>query len=358
MHQYYLVKPSSALCNMRCSYCFYQDVSHYQKQILQIMDDSTMQSLILKSLAFSDEITYAFQGGEPTLAGIDFFKKFIAYVNQHKDKQKIHYVIQTNGYALNKDWIQLFKQYRFLVGISLDGPQSHHDKLRKDYQYHDTFEKIMHHIELLNQEKVDYQILTTLTSSLSKQPKKLYSFYKQHHFNAIQLTPCLAKFNTKQDRYSLSPQQFYAFYHSFFECWYQDYKEGNWMSVGLFDQLITLFQGRYPSLCGMLGKCSMQNVIEASGDVYPCDFYCIQDYYLGNIRNDDLNQLHIHSQKFIERPRILSKHCKTCKFIKLCHGQCHRMQDVYMNHSMCGYQKFLEETYQIFYAIGKDRLKR
>ena len=77
------------------------------------MDDSTMQSLILKSLAFIDEITYAFQGGEPTLAGIDFFKKFIAYVNQHKDKQKIHYVIQTNGYALNKDWIQLFKQYGY-----------------------------------------------------------------------------------------------------------------------------------------------------------------------------------------------------------------------------------------------------
>ncbi|MCD8028456.1 MAG: 4Fe-4S cluster-binding domain-containing protein [Erysipelotrichaceae bacterium] len=131
MHQSYLIKPASSLCNMNCQYCFYKDVSDNRDiNIYGIMSIETMKEIIDQSLSQSNEITYAFQGGEPTLAGLSFFQTFVDNVNTNKDKQIIHYSIQTNGILINEEWLSFFKKYHFLVGISIDGYKENHNKVR------------------------------------------------------------------------------------------------------------------------------------------------------------------------------------------------------------------------------------
>ena len=148
----------------------------------------------------------------------------------------------------------------------------------------------------------------------------------------------------------MKPKEFYDFYSSFFSCWLEDVLNGEYLSVTLFDQLLTLFQGKMPSLCGMLGKCQVQYVIESNGNVYPCDFYCLDDYLMGNIMKTPLREM--VCLQFLNEEKRLSKYCGSCKFKKLCQGNCKRMNVTLFDEETCYYGKFLEDTYQIFYNLA------
>ena len=148
----FLIKPASSLCNMRCRYCFYYDVAdHREVRSHGIMQEDTMQALIERALGLDAEadITFAFQGGEPTVAGIDYFRAFTSYVDAHKQRQTIHYALQTNATLLDEEWVALFQQHQFLIGVSLDGYAALHDHLRKDAAYEGTFKRVMRSVELL-----------------------------------------------------------------------------------------------------------------------------------------------------------------------------------------------------------------
>lgn len=345
MHRSYLIKPVSSSCNMQCKYCFYNDeASHRDISNYGTMSVETMRVFIVQTLGLSDEITYAFQGGEPTLAGLCWFQKFVYEVETQRTGQEIHYSIQTNGIQLNQDWIDFFKQHDFLVGVSLDGFKANHNYFRGHY------EEVMGFIELLKNNQVNYNILTVLTESLSQYPKELYDFYKQIDVKHVQLIACLPELYGST-AFSLNPQSFYNFYRTFFQCWYEDLKQGHYISVSFFDQLLTLFSGKVPNLCGMLGKCSVQYVIEANGNVYPCDFYCLDQYYMGNIHDITLKEM--HAVNFINEEKKMFKDCPICKFRKLCGGNCKRMNVTMFDDEQCYYQMFLEETYQIFYQLAK-----
>lgn len=351
MHKSYLIKPASSSCNMACAYCFYKDeVKRRNVPNYGIMSDEVMKKVIEETLSMSDEITYAFQGGEPTLATLNWFNRFVGFVNTMKRNQVIHYSIQTNGYQLNQEWVDFFKKYNFLVGVSLDGFKENHDALRGH------FKEIFHFIRLLKEANVDYNILTVLSSPISHYPKELYQFYKNHQIQYVQLIACLPELNEKSNPWALKPKEFYDFYSAFFACWLEDVLKGEYMSVTLFDQLLTLFQGKAPSLCGMLGKCQVQYVIESNGNVYPCDFYCLDDYLMGNI-NDLLLKTMVCPQ-FLNEEKQLSKHCGTCKFRKLCHGNCNRMNVTLFDEEACYYAKFLEDTYQTFYQLANFKGQR
>lgn len=355
-----LIKPASSSCNLKCKYCFYNDVAaHRDIYNYGVMAKQTVANLVERTVGYFKEetqISFAFQGGEPTCAGLEYFKKFINKVNEYKKEyHHIHYSIQTNATLLNEEWIQFFKENNFLVGVSLDGFKENNDYFRIGNNNEGTYTKIMAVIQLLRKYGVEYNILTVLTSDLSKYPKKLYEFYKENDFKYIQLIPCLSEFE-KENEYGLEPEEFSKFYIEFFDLWFEELKNNTYRSVALFDNIIPLFVGRPPMQCGYLGYCSMQFVIEADGSVYPCDFYVLDKYKIGNINEHTIVEL-VKSDitnSFIHEPRSFSKQCNTCSYVKICHGNCKRMIGTYYNDDFCGLREFLGAREKEIIAIANE----
>lgn len=343
----FLIKPASSLCNMRCRYCFYYDVAdHREVRSYGIMQEDTMHALIDRALGLDDEadITFAFQGGEPTIAGLSYFENFISYVNSNRKNQVIHYALQTNGTLLNEEWADFFHQHHFLIGLSLDGYVELHDYMRKDALYEGTYKKVMKSIEILKQKKVDFNVLTVLSSYVSAHPQKLFTFYQKHDLKYIQFIPCLAGLDEKESEFSLRPKQFASFYKVFFDLWYKEYMKGNYISVTLFDNIIPMFVGYPPQQCGMLGHCAPQLVVESNGDIYPCDFYVLDQYCCGNIKEHTLYELVgcETMKKFLKEPRRSCESCKECAYEQICHRNCKRLNSAYYDDTYCGYKELLE----------------
>lgn len=354
----FLIKPASSLCDMRCRYCFYDDVANHREiQSHGIMKDEVVDALIDKTFSIEglEEVHFAFQGGEPTVAGITFFEKFIEKVNIKKTNQKVQYSLQTNGLSLNIEWANFYAKHHFLIGVSIDGYGQLHDYLRKDIKKEGTHARILKGIQLLKDRDVEFNILSVLTAQMAKKPQKLYNFYKSQNIKYLQLIPCLPGLEEKENEFSLSPKAFAMFYKRFFDLWLKDYKTGNYMSVTLFDNIIPMLVGIPPQQCGMLGFCLPQLVLESNGDIYPCDFYVLDQYKCGNIVQDTIATISKHQimKNFIEEPRRECKECKTCSFEKICHKNCKRLNIAYYNEEYCGYKEFLEYAKDEMFAIAR-----
>ena len=359
-HISFLIKPASSLCNMRCRYCFYADVSaHREVKSHGVMQPQTMRALIDRALGLGEdaEVTFAFQGGEPTLAGLEFFRDFTRYVSDHRIKQTIHYALQTNGYLVDKEWAEFFHENNFLVGVSLDGYRDLHNWLRPDASQEGTYDRVMHAIELLRAAQVDFNVLTVLTAQLAKHPQKVYKFYRQHKLDYVQLIPCLPGFDDEEgDEFSLTPEAFASFYKAFFRLWTEDFRRGHYMSVTLFDNVIPLFRGYPPQQCGMLGRCAPQFVVESNGDVYPCDFYVLDQYRCGNVQTDSLEDMATCGavKTFLAEPRRDCSQCATCPFERICHKNCKRLNVAYYRQDYCGYRDFLEYAAPAMQQIARS----
>lgn len=345
-----LIKPASSLCNMRCKYCFYHDVAQQRDCFSYgIMSDDVMKSIIARVFDYFQEetmITFAFQGGEPTIAGIQYFKRFVAYVNEKKkDVHHINYSIQTNGLLLNHEWYDFLYENNFLVGVSLDGFQENHDDLRLDVNNQKTHDIIMNHIKEMKNRNIQFNILTVLTSQLSKQAKQLFDFYLQHDLNNIQIIPCLPEFGNKENIYACSPKMYFHFYDELFKEWFKYLQEGRYISINYFESLILLFKGIPPTQCGFLGYCNMQFVIESDGSVYPCDFYCLDEYKVGNILENSILELAKSNvvKTFIKEKKTLSKLCTSCRYFKMCYGNCKRLSICYYDNNSCALQKLMSK---------------
>ena len=344
----FLIKPASSLCNMRCRYCFYADVAeHREVKSHGIMEAATAAALIDRALALGPdaEITFAFQGGEPTVAGLPYFEAFTAYVDAHRAQQTVHYALQTNGLVIDDEWTALFKRHGFLVGVSLDGYREMHDSLRPDAARKGTFSRVQRTIRLLERSGVEYNVLTVLTAPLARHPQQLYRFYRQQGFAYVQLIPCLPGLDEPAgDEFSLTPELFASFYKVFFRLWYEDLQQGRAFSVTLFDNVIPLFAGIPPQQCGMLGSCSPQFVVEGNGDVFPCDFFVLDEYRCGNVATDSLEEMAgcAAMRAFLAEPRRPCSECATCPFERICHRNCKRLNVAYYREDYCGYRDFLE----------------
>ena len=346
-HISFLIKPASSTCNMRCRYCFYADVAEHRETANHgIMDAATIQAVVDRAFALGPdaEVTFAFQGGESTCAGLDFFRSFCAYVDAHRAQQTVHLAIQTNGYVIDDTWATFLAQHGFLVGVSIDGYPEMHDWLRPDARGAGTMDRVLDAVTALRRAGADFNILTVLTDQLARHPQKLYRFYRQHKFDFVQLIPCLPGLDEASDEYSLEPESFASFYKTFFRLWLEDFKRGERMSVTLFDNVIPLFAGAYPQQCGMLGTCAPQFVVEGSGDVYPCDFYVLDRYRLGNICENSLEDMATCDalRSFLAEPRRDCAQCATCPFERICHKNCKRLNTCYYREDYCGYRDFLE----------------
>lgn len=324
-----LIKPVSGLCNMHCSYCFYRELSEdlpHQDR----MPAEVTAALIDKALASgAQEILFAFQGGEPLLAGVPYYEGFTSYVDSHKGNVKVSYSIQTNGTLVDNDYIELFRKYSFLVGVSLDGPKYVHDQNRLSAQGQGTFETILTNTRKMQEAGIEVNILTVITNESAARAGKLYRFYKKYDFEAIQFIPCMDSVCVEQgsQAYSLTVSSYYRFLTEWFQLWYNDLLAGNYISIRHFDNWVRLMQRRPVDTCALSGQCGSYFVIEANGDVFPCDFYVGTEYLLGNILHDSFPVLlkNLEVTDFLVEAAIKrSDACATCSNVDLCHGGCKR----------------------------------
>ena len=344
-----MIKPASSLCNLRCRYCFYADISENREVASNgIMTDDMLDvviSRISEELSGKGTANISFQGGEPTVAGLDYFRKFTEKMKQYPDI-KVNYALQTNGTLITEEWAQFFAEHHFLLGVSIDGYKLNMDQFRFDAKGNSVFDRIMDSVKLLRKYKVDFNILTVVTNDLAKHGKALYRFFRDNHFDYVQLIPCLPGFHESMDQFALTPAEYADFYNTFFDEWLKDVKKGKPISVNLFENLYGMAHGQMPYQCGMIGRCIPQYVIESNGDVYPCDFYCLDEYLMGNLNESSFTQLRETevTKNFIRSSACRKKPCETCRYVKMCNGGCRRQNVCYLNDEECAYQKVLDHV--------------
>lgn len=304
---------------------------------------------IFQDLSDGDELTIAFQGGEPTLAGLRYFEHVIECVNRQEKRVNVQYSIQTNGTIINQRWCDFLKKNDFLVGLSIDGAPLYHDKNRLDTKMRGTFHKVKMTKEMLDQYGIEYNVLCVLTEELSYHAKEVFAFLKAEQILFVQFIPCLDDLHsTQRNEFSLTPQGFLRFYQELLPLWIKEMESGRYISIKLFDDILNLIVKKRVTACGMIGNCQVQYVIEADGSVYPCDFYAVDEYCLGSITEVGLKELFMSkgATAFLcSRPvTALPQKCNSCSFFNMCRGGCKRMKDAMFvdeESQFCGYQSVL-----------------
>jgi len=357
-----MLKPASALCNLRCKYCFYADVSAMRQIPSQgIMSRETVEA-ILRSLEAElergDYVHFAFQGGEPTLAGLAFFENFVSRVAQWQGI-RVTYALQTNGMVLDEAWCRFLKAHRFLVGLSLDLLPGAHDLVRVDAAGCGTYRQVTACLELLKRCGVEHNVLCTLTSTVARHPKQVWDALCRLGIDYVQFTPCLGPLDGTASPYALTPQLFASFYTRLFSLWYADFQKGKRRSIKLFDDVVNLMVLGKPTGCGMDGICRPQLVVEADGSVYPCDFYCVDTFRLGDLRTQPVSQLLRAPalDAFLRRPHEMPRLCGGCPYRTFCAGGCKRMQRQICcaaDAPFCGYQSFLKQCGQPLAQLARQ----
>lgn len=354
-----LIKPASGLCNLRCRYCFYHDVTENRAiDSYGIMSEETLENVLKKALATSDqEITIAYQGGEPTLAGLDFFRRSVEIQNEHNVKNlKIHNAIQTNGYRLSADWARFFHDNHFLVGLSIDGIMDVHDKNRVGPNDSPTFSTIMQTADLFDKYKVDYNILTVVTLPLARRIRATYKFFQKRGFGYLQFIPCLDPLGEPfgGHDYSLTPEAYGRFLCELFDMWYADIEAGGAPSIRDFDNYVQMLMGYPPESCNLRGICGLQYVVEADGAVYPCDFYVLDEMRLGTLNEVGFDEIDRRRAEigFIEASEPLDPACDACEFLKICRGGCRRHRETGKGLG----RTYFCESYKMFFSHALPRL--
>ena len=321
-----MIKPASSTCNMRCRYCFYHDVTDSrQVKNFGIMSESTADELIKKAFAFAngESVAFAFQGGEPLFAGLSYFKHFVESVKKYNAKNStVFYGLQTNGTLVTDEWAKFFKANNFLIGLSLDGDFKNNRFRMKDDGNNSYFE-ITETANILKANKVDFNILTVLTGSCADHIEEIYRHFTNNGFKYLQFIPCLRPFGSKEENeLYMTPGQYADFLIRGFNMYVKDYVRHDYTSVRYFDNLVHLYLGNPTEQCGMCGHCMHQFVVEGNGNVYPCDFYCTDEWLLGNINERAFNELANCPKAidFIKESLAVPEKCKGCKYYPLCRG--------------------------------------
>lgn len=352
-----LVKPVSDLCGLRCEYCFYRDLGCRSEAVTScVMDDSTLESVIGKALCYAEErCTFAFQGGEPTLAGLPFFERAVQLQRKYaKPGITVHNVLQTNGMHLDRTWTEFLSENRFLVGLSLDGTKSTHDRFRRTADAQGSFERVMESVRLLDEALVPYNILTVVTAPLAAKAQAVYAFYRKHGFDYLQFIPCLDALDGRKGPWSLKPGEYAHFLCAVFDLWYADFLAGRYINIRYFENLVGALMGCQPETCGLSGRCAKQLVVEADGSVYPCDFYVMPEYRMGNIRTHSVEELLAdkNGSRFVDESSAPRLNCRGCQWYALCRGGCRR--DCTAGER--GLKNRLCKDYRLFFAHAYPKL--
>ncbi len=330
-----MVKPAGPACNLACKYCFYLDKTQFfsDDEIFRMSDDvlEKFTKDYIEALGNIPEINFSWQGGEPTILGVDFFRKAVELQKKYANGKKITNALQTNGTLINDEWCEFFKENNFLIGVSIDGPRELHDAFRVDKKNEGSFDNVVQGIEFLKKHKVDFNALTVVNQLNSQHPLKVYHFLKNLGVEFIQFIPIVEQkvFDPKSEvqadvtDFSVKPKEFGKFLSKIFDEWVT--KDVGKTFVQQFDAALGNWLGVGGSVCVYSAICGNSVILEHNGDLYSCDHFMYPDYKLGNIMEKDLRKM-VYSEFQIQfgRDKFLAvpTQCKECKVVFACRGGC------------------------------------
>ena len=333
-----LAKPTGAICNLDCAYCFFLDKEVLYPGSQFHMSNDLLETYIRQLIEShqTDHVTIAWQGGEPTLMGLDFYRKAVTLAEQYcRPEMSLEHTLQTNGTLLDDAWCAFFKENNFLIGISIDGPRALHDTYRVDKGGGPTFDRVMRGLRLLQKHDVEYNILTAVNRVNADHPLEVYRFLRDEAgADWIQFIPVVERINsdgrtlyqegnTVSDR-SVLPDQFGRFLNLIFDEWVQ-HDVGN-IFVQTFEATLRNWLGMPSSgMCVFNETCGLGVALEHNGDLYSCDHYVEPDYLLGNIHQDHMIKLvsSPKQQQFgLDKQNKLPQYCLNCDVRFACHGEC------------------------------------
>ncbi len=361
-----IIKPSGSQCNLACDYCYYLKKTRLYPNSSFKMSDETLEMLIRSYLGSQseNEVTFIWQGGEPTLMGIPFFKKAIALQNKFKRPgQEVRNALQTNGILLNNDWGKLLSDEHFLVGISLDGPQQYHDVYRKSKTGEGSYTKTLAGLEILKKYDVETNILACVSASNVNDPLIVYRHFRDEiGLRFFQFIPIVEHDNKsgnqkgeKLTARSISGIEFGNFLITIFDEWIQ--KDVGKIFVQLFETCLGIYLGHPAAMCIFSDVCGECLALEHSGDLFSCDHYVQPDTFLGNINEISLNEL-VKSQSQIafgnNKKAQLPKKCLRCDVRFICNGDCPKNRILPADNGDYPISHLCEGYYAFFKHIDKS----
>jgi uncharacterized protein len=361
------VKPVGALCNLGCTYCYYLDKQNLYEQENRPMQDDLLEKYILQLLESTSEepVLFSWHGGEPTLAGLDFYKKVIKLQQENNvHKKKIINGIQTNGVNLNDEWCRFLADNNFLVGISIDGPEKFHNKHRISRTGSGTFQKVMTGCNLLKKYHVNFEILCVISAFNANHPLEVYRFLKSLGTNYISFLPLVNRDPGSESgviRDSVSAVAFGDFMIAVFDEWKEN-DIGN-VKIQLLEEAFRTAFKQDHTLCIFKKTCGGVPVLEKNGDFYSCDHFVNQEHLIGNVNQthlsellDDPRQIAFGQAKFDTLPN----YCLDCEVLALCHGECPKNRFIAtpngekgLNYLCQGYKKFFIHCTPFVSVIAK-----
>lgn len=326
-----LIKPASSACNMACKYCFYRDVAEHREQAFEgMLSLQKMERVIRAGMEYADHsCSFAFQGGEPTLAGLDFYRGVVELQKKYaRSGLEIHNAIQTNGMLIDEEWAAFLAENRFLVGLSLDGPAELHNLNRLDTVGEGTFNRVMRAARLMEKHGVEFNILCVVTGRNARSVEKNYRFYRRQGFRWLQFIPCLDSLEQQrgEEKYHLSAENYGDFLIRLFDLWYEDLQRGEYISIRHLDNWLSILLGGQPEVCSMTGQCAVQFVVEGDGGVYPCDFYVLDEWRMGTVGESSFAEMQRGevAARFIQASLRVPNKCRRCRWYGLCRNGCRR----------------------------------
>jgi uncharacterized protein len=352
-----LIKPTGSDCNLDCKYCFYKHRAPEIGRGRQRMSDEVLEKLVKDYMELRFPVAgFAWQGGEPTLMGLDFYRKAVELQKKYGSPgQQVSNSLQTNAILLNDDWCRFLHDYKFLVGISVDGPKELHDYYRKDFSGAGTFDKVIKAIDKCKEHKVEFNALILLNNKNAEHPDQLFDFLIEHGIKYLQFIPCVEFDSATGDiaDFSITPRQYGEFMCRIFDRWY-DYGPQN-LSIRDFDSILShCVTGRH-TICTFSKLCSQYIVVEHSGDCFPCDFFVEPKWRLGSIFDTPIDKLAGGAKKrdFARAKHNLCNKCLLCRHLDVCRGGCMKDKSV-GGKSLGGETCFCESYKQFFdYAMPK-----
>ncbi|MBJ9164594.1 anaerobic sulfatase maturase [Citrobacter farmeri] len=345
-----MAKPSGSVCNIDCSYCFYLEKEHLypERKSHWKMDGETLENYVRQNISGqqADVVDFLWQGGEPTLLGIDFFREAIRLQNQYRGNKRVNNFFQTNGTNINDEWALFLKENQFLVGISIDGDRVSNDAHRLTRAGKSTFDAVLKGLEALKRYRVEFNTLTVVNAENVKRPLDVYHFLKRIGSRYMQFIPLVERSAVEPDEngltliqpnftgqcrvteWSVPAKEYGNFLNTIFDYWVQN--DLGQVFVMNFEQTLSKMAGQ-PSACVINETCGGNLIVEANGDVYSCDHFVYPEHKLGNINQDNLVALVNTPQNIAfgqNKLKNISKDCLNCAVRPVCNGGCpkHRFE--------------------------------
>ena len=331
-----MIKPVGSLCNLKCHYCYYLDKAEIYGGKEPRMSEQMLEHFIKEYIAANDvrDVFFNWHGGEPLLAGLDFYRKAMAFQKKYADGKHIHNTLQTNATLITREWAEFFRANNFLIGVSLDGPQNVHDRYRGGKGGASVFDRVIKGIMELYRAGVQYNVMATVNRQSEGRGLEIYQFLKSAGTRFIQFMPVLE--HTKDGLivdpqvqgariapWSVSPEGYGRFLCDIFDYWVRN--DVGKVFVNQFDAVLACWCGAQPGICALAQTCGGNSIIEHNGDLYPCDHFVYEGYKIGNVLETDLRTL-MNSTKQVrfglDKRNALPDECLKCQWFFTCHGEC------------------------------------